>query len=326
LGLPGELASGKLQAVRRPPRTTRALARLSDIAVNDVVPLTRRLMNGARAMVDGVASRTFGPDFEERAARVRERYEQIGGDPFGLDPDFSKYMAMMAAAFHRLYFRTQVFGIENLPEGRALLVSNHSGQLPIDGMIIMMSVLMDAEPPRMVRAMVEKWAQTLPFVSVLFARTGQVVGVPENCRLLLQRDELILVFPEGVRGVNKPFSRRYQLEEFGLGFMRLAIETNTPIVPVAVIGGEEQYINVGNLTWAAKALGVPSFPVVPQWLLPGGLIPLPTKYRIHFGEPMRFNGDPDDEDSALEQKVWVVRQTIQSMVNRGLKDRTGVFT
>jgi 1-acyl-sn-glycerol-3-phosphate acyltransferase len=296
------------------------------VAVNDVVPLARRFIGGVKAIADGVAMRTFGPDFEERCARVRERYEQIGGDPFGLDPDFAKYTSMMAAVFHRLYFRTSVHGIENLPPGRALLISNHSGQIPLDGMIIMMSVLMDAEPPRMVRAMVEKWSQTLPFVSVLFARTGQVVGVPENCRLLLSREELILAFPEGVRGVNKPFSRRYQLEEFGLGFMRLAIETNTPIVPIAVIGAEEQFINVGNLGWAAKALGVPSFPIVPQWLVPGGLLPLPTKYRVHFGEPMRFEGDPDDDDTALEQKVWLVRQTIQSMINRGLKERTGVFT
>jgi 1-acyl-sn-glycerol-3-phosphate acyltransferase len=192
-------------------------------------------------------------------------------------------------------------------------------------MIIMTSIFMDAEPPRMPRAMVEKWAQTLPFVSMLFSRTGQVVGVPENCRRLLQQEELILVFPEGVRGINKPFTRRYQLEEFGLGFMRLAIETNTPIVPIAVIGAEEQFINVGNFEWAAKVLGLPSFPIVPQWLIPGAQIPLPTKYRIRFGEPLRFEGDPDDDDAVIEQKVWLVRQTIQSMLNRGLKERTGIF-
>lgn len=308
------------------PRKTNALSRLSDVAVNDFVPLARRVLGGAKALMDGAALRTFGPDFEERAARVREHYDRSGGDPFGLDPDFTKYMSMMAAIFHRWYFRAQVIGIENLPPGRMLLISNHSGQLPIDGMIIMMSVFMHAEPPRIARAMVEKWSQTLPFVGVFFSRTGQVVGVPENCRLLLERDECILAFPEGVRGINKPFSRRYQLEEFGLGFMRLAIETGTPIVPVAVIGAEEQFINVGNLTWAAKALGVPSFPIVPQWLVPGGLIPLPTKYRVYFGEPLRFEGDPDDDDAALEQKVWLVRQTIQSMINRGLKERTGIFT
>jgi 1-acyl-sn-glycerol-3-phosphate acyltransferase len=317
---------GKLESVFKPPRSTRALARLSDVAVNDFVPLARRFVSGAKAVVDGVANRTLGPDFEERASRLREHYDRLGGDPFGLDPDFTKYTAILGAVFHRWYFRTQVTGIENLPPGRCLLISNHSGQIPLDGMIIMMSVFMNAEPPRFARAMVEKWSQTIPFVGVFFARTGQVVGVPENCRLLLERDECILAFPEGVRGINKPFSRRYQLEEFGLGFMRLAMETNTPIVPVAVIGAEEQFINVGNLGWAARAFGLPSFPIVPQWFLPGGLMPLPTKYRIHFGEPLRFEGDPDDDDVVLEQKVWLVRQTIQSMLNRGLKDRSGVFT
>src|SRR5213079_3096321 len=111
---------------------------------------------------------------------------------------------------------------------------------PVDGALIGAALFMDVEPPRFMRAMVEKWTQTLPFVSLLFARCGQVVGVPENAKHLLTNEEALLVFPEGMRGISKPFSKRYQLEEFGLGFMRLAIETRTPIVPVAVIGAEEQ--------------------------------------------------------------------------------------
>jgi 1-acyl-sn-glycerol-3-phosphate acyltransferase len=302
-----------------------ALLRLSDVALNDVVPFARRVVRGTRRVVDELASRTLGPDFEERAARVRARYMEMGGDPFGLDTEFTKYSAMVAAVFHRLYFRTNVYGIQNVPPGRALLISNHSGQLPIDGMIINMAMFMDAEPPRVVRAMVEKWVQTLPFVSTFFHRTGQVVGVPENCERLLEQNELILAFPEGTRGISKPFTRRYQLEEFGLGFMRLAIKTGSPVVPVAVIGAEEQFINVGNLDWLAKALGVPVLPVVPQLLVPGAQMPLPTKYHVYFGEPMYFEGDPDDDDAVMEEKVWVVRQTIQSMINRGLKQRKSLF-
>jgi 1-acyl-sn-glycerol-3-phosphate acyltransferase len=302
-----------------------ALARISDVAVNDVFPLARHLIRRTRKVVDDLALRALGPDFEERAARVRARYEAMGGDPFGFDPDFTKYAAMLSAVFHRLYFRTSIHGVQNVPDGRALLISNHSGQLPIDGMIIGMSMLMDAEPPRMVRAMVDKWVQTLPFVSTLFNRTGQVVGVPENCERLLQQEELILAFPEGTRGISKPFTRRYQLEEFGLGFMRLAIETRSPVVPVAVIGAEEQFINVGNVEWLAKALGVPVIPIIPQFLVPGGMMPLPTKYHVYFGEPMHFEGDPDDDDTVIEEKVWLVRQTIQSMINRGLKERKSLF-
>jgi 1-acyl-sn-glycerol-3-phosphate acyltransferase len=302
-----------------------ALVRLSDVAVNDVLPFARRLARQTRRVVDQLAVRTLGTDFEERVEFARARYDAMGGDPFGLDVDFTKYVAMWAAVFHRLYFRTTVHGSNNVPSGRALLISNHSGQIPIDGVIIAMSMFLDAEPPRIIRAMIERWAQTLPFVSMMFNRTGQVVGVPENCERLLRQEELILAFPEGTRGIAKPFTRRYQLEEFGLGFMRLAIQTQSPIVPVAVIGAEEQYINVGNLEWLAKTLRVPVLPIVPQFLLPGGILPLPTKYHLYFGEPMRFDGDPDDDDSIIEEKVWLVRQTIQSMLNRGLKERKSLF-
>ena len=212
-----------------------------------------------------------------------------------------------------------------MPAGRILLISNHSGQVPIDAALIGASLFMDVEPPRFTRAMVEKWTQTLPFVSLLFARVGQVVGVPENAKRLLENDEALLVFPEGARGISKSFDKRYQLVDFGLGFMRLALETGTPIVPVAVIGGEEQYISVGNFESLAKLLRMPNMPILPQLLLPFGALPLPTRYRIYFGEPMRFEGDPDDDDAIIEEKVFAVKATIQSMINRGLKARKSVF-
>jgi 1-acyl-sn-glycerol-3-phosphate acyltransferase len=225
----------------------------------------------------------------------------------------------------RSYFRTVVSGIEKLPQGRVILVANHSGQIPLDGVIIAISVFLEAEPPRIVRAMVEKWSQTLPFVSTFFAKCGQVVGVPENAALLLQRGEPLLVFPEGTRGLAKTFQHRYELTDFGLGFMRLALSTDTPILPVAVIGAEEQYISVANMKSIAKALHMPSFPIIPQLFLPGGQLPLPTRYRLQFGDPLYFRGDPDDDDAVIEEKVWVVKATIQSMLNRGLMERKSLF-
>ncbi len=218
-----------------------------------------------------------------------------------------------------------VTGIENLPKGRVLIVANHAGQIPLDGIIIAVSVFLEANPPRVVRAMVEKWSQTLPFVSTFFAKCGQVVGVPENATRLLQSGEAVLVFPEGTRGLAKTFAHRYELTDFGLGFMRLALETDTPIVPLAVIGAEEQYISVANLRSVAKALHLPSFPVIPQLFIPGGQLPLPTRYRLHFGEPLYFRGDPDDDDTVIEEKVWVVKATIQSMLNKGLMERKSLF-
>jgi 1-acyl-sn-glycerol-3-phosphate acyltransferase len=285
----------------------------------------RRFVNSAEDRVDEWLTEMLGEEFNDRLDRVPLALGPSGVDPFGLDPQWAKYALATVAFLHRRYFRSDVHGIEHIPEGRVLLIANHSGQIPMDGALIGAAMFMDAEPPRIVRAMVEKWAVTLPFVSLLFSRVGQVVGVPENAHRLLEQGEALLVFPEGSRGISKTFDHRYQLTDFGLGFMRLAIETDTPIVPIAVIGGEEQYISVANVRGLAKLLRMPAFPVLPQVLLPGGQLPLPTKYRLYFGEPMRFRGDPDDDDAVIEEKVWLVKQTIQSMVNRGVKARKHIF-
>jgi 1-acyl-sn-glycerol-3-phosphate acyltransferase len=306
-------------------KASRALAKIARFAAEDALPLARSSVDLVRGAFDDVTMRMLGRDFEDRLRRVPMPMATGGVDPFGLDPAWAKYAVGVAAFFHRFYFRTTVRGVERVPTGRVLLISNHSGQFPIDGMLIAASMFLDAEPPRIMRSMVEKWTQTLPFVGTTFARVGQVVGVPENARRLLELGEAITVFPEGARGISKPFAERYKLTDFGLGFMRLALETDTPIVPVAVIGAEEQYISFGNADLLAKALGWPSFPIIPQVLVPGGQLPLPTKYRITFGEPMYFEGDPDDDDAVIEEKVLRVKGTIQSMLNRGLKERKAIF-
>jgi 1-acyl-sn-glycerol-3-phosphate acyltransferase len=303
---------------------SRALARI-DSAARGAPGVLRRLLGTAEQSVDDFLERLLGEPFADRIARVPLSLGPSGVDPFGLDPQWAKYTLGTIAMLHRRYFRTEVHGIENVPEGRVLLIANHSGQIPMDGALIGAAMFMDAEPPRIIRAMVEKWAVSLPFVSLLFTRVGQVVGVPENAQRLLTQGEALLVFPEGVRGISKTFDRRYKLTEFGLGFMRLAIETNTPIVPVAVVGAEEQYVSVANFDALARLLRMPVFPIIPQLFLPGGQLPLPTKYRMWFGEPMRFTGDPDDDDSVIDEKVWLVKQTIQSMLNRGLKERKHIF-
>jgi 1-acyl-sn-glycerol-3-phosphate acyltransferase len=300
----------------------RQLVRIGDLARRDGA---RWLVQKAKSALDGLSSALLGAELEERLDRVSHDLAPHGVDPFGWDPGYARYVIAAAAKLSRSYFRTIVRGIENLPPGRVLIVANHAGQIPIDGMIIAISVFLEANPPRVVRAMVEKWSQTLPFVSTFFAKCGQVVGVPENAKRLLARGEPILVFPEGTKGLAKTFQHRYQLTDFGLGFMRLALETDTPILPLAVIGAEEQYISVANVRSVAKALRIPSFPVIPQLLIPGGQLPLPTRYRLSFGEPLHFRGDADDDDAVIEEKVWVVKATIQSMLNRGLMERKSLF-
>ena len=301
-----------------------ALARLPAASWGPAA-LLRRVLGTAGGALDDVLDRLMGEPFLDRLSRVPLALGTSGVDPFGLDPHWAKYVLMSIGMMHRKYFRTEVHGVDRVPTGRVLLIANHSGQIPIDGTLVAAAMFMDAEPPRIVRAMVEKWAVGLPFVSLLFTRVGQVVGVPENATRLLAQGEALLVFPEGVRGISKTIDQRYQLTDFGLGFMRLAIETGTPVVPVAVVGGEEQYISVANVDALAKLLRLPAFPIIPQLFLPGGQFPLPTKYRIWFGEPMHFSGDPDDDDSIMEEKVWLVKQTIQSMLNRGLKERKHIF-
>jgi 1-acyl-sn-glycerol-3-phosphate acyltransferase len=267
---------------------------------------------------------TYGEQIDRRIQALRRGENEAGFDPFGFDPETARYALSLIVFLHRTYFRSEVFGIENVPDGRCLLISNHSGMVPIDGVLIAASLVLDREPPVLPRAMVEKWTQHLPFVAMFFARVGQILGAPDNARRLLEADHPLLVFPEGVRGISKAFKQRYQLADFGPGFMRLALETKSPIVPIAVIGAEEQYPSLGSLNGVARALGMPALPLIPQLFL-GMPLPLPTRYRIYFGEPLNFQGDADDEDAEIEGHVAAVRNTVQNMVLRGLGERRHVF-
>ncbi|MGD8862013.1 MAG: lysophospholipid acyltransferase family protein [Myxococcales bacterium] len=275
--------------------------------------------------VVAVSSNLTGVDMDSKVAEALPVPDnETGVDPFGADTDTVRLSGALLLHLHRYWFRTEVHGIDSIPDGRVLLVSNHAGQIPLDGVVIAMAMMIDKHKPRFVRSMVERFVSTLPFLSVWFPRVGQILGTPENARRLLEMDEALLVFPEGVKGISKTFDQRYRLAPFGQGFMRLALETQTPIVPVAVIGSEEQYPTVAQLQGIARVMGMPSLPIIPQ-LFVGMLMPLPTKYRLYFGEPMYFSGDPDDEDAVIDEKVWSVQATVQSMLNRGLKERKAIF-
>ena len=203
----------------------------------------------------------LGSDREGRIVALARPQNEYGVDPFGFDLDWTLSAMAPFVWLYKNYFRVETHGIENVPQGRVLLVGNHSGQLPVDAAMIAVALLVEGKPPRAVRSMVEKWVSTLPYVSTFMARVGQIVGTPENCRRLLAKEEAILVFPEGIRGITKLWPQRYQLQDFGLGFMRLALETDTPVVPIAVIGAEEQAPAFVDLKPLAKLLGFPAFPL-----------------------------------------------------------------
>lgn len=259
---------------------------------------------------------------EVRAAidYLQQKETTYGVDPFGFRPESLGPMLEFSHFMYRHWFRVEVDAIDRVPAGRVLLISNHSGQLPFDGVMLVSSMLFDHDPPRITRSMIEHFVPQVPFIGTLFSRTGQVVGTRANARRLLDEENAVLVFPEGAAGVSKPFSLRYQLQRFGLGFMRLALQTDTPIVPVAVVGAEEQLPAMFNFKPAARMLGVPAVGVAPNLF-----VPLPVKYRAYFGEPMRFTGDPDDADRVIDSKVQEVKREIARMIERGLAEREGYF-
>lgn len=278
--------------------------------------------------VDDACIQAIDPEVWDRIRQMDAGQNEYGYDPFGFEPEFLKYVVPIVKRIYDSYFRTRVVGIDNIPDsGRVLLVANHTGQIPVDGLLMGAATLLSKRPPRMMRSMVEHWVPTLPFISWLFARMGQVVGTRENCRILLRREGCIGVFPEGIRGSNKTYDRAYELQRFGLGFMRLALETDTPIVPVGIVGGEEQFPAIWDFESLAKLLGMPAFPVSPTFPLLGplGAMPLPVKYHLHFGEPLTFEGSSDDEDRIIRGKVERVRSSLRQLIHQGLDERQGVF-
>jgi 1-acyl-sn-glycerol-3-phosphate acyltransferase len=266
------------------------------------------------------------PEIAAAVDAASSHVNELGFDAWGYSPAHAKLLFTLGKRVYS-YFRPVVRGAEHIPAGRVLLVANHGGQLPFDGVVVSVATLLHAKQPRVVRPMIERWFPELPFVNEIFARGGAVLGDPINCRNLLLDEQPILVFPEGARGSGKVWRQRYKLVGFGRGFMRLALQTDTPIVPVSVVGSEESIISLHDARGLAKLFGMPYFPISPLLPLLGPLayLPLPTRFHITFGEPMRFIGAFDDEDAAIDEKVAVVQGTVQRMVDESRRARRSVF-
>lgn len=255
-------------------------------------------------------------------------------DPFGMDRDLIEVARPFLNFMYRSWWRVTTEGLEHVPAaGRALLVGNHSGVLPWDGAMITVAVAEDhpAQNQRLVRSLYLHWFSTLPFIAPALAALGNVPGIPENAVRLLERDELVCVFPEGVKGVGKLFKDRYQLARFGRGgFVQAAIRARAPIVPVAVVGAEEIYPMLANAEPIARIFGMPFFPITPffPWLGPLGVIPLPTRWSITFGEPLATDMyDPSEADNPLTVLGLseLVRSRIQEMIDAKLVERRSIF-
>ena len=222
------------------------------------------------------------------------------------------------------YFKTRVFGAENVGEENYIVVSNHSGQIAFDGAIITTAFLVDVFPPRILRAMVERFFPSIPFVGSWSAGNGSVLGDRQNCINLLTRDESVLVFPEGVKGIAKNTSEYYQLKPFTRGFIRIAVETNTPILPICVIGAEEMYPLVYHLKPLARLLKLPALPVTPGYLFGLlGTVPLPSPIDIHIGKPIHLNTILNEHslDKEIDVERIKIENTISELIKAGLKNR-----
>jgi 1-acyl-sn-glycerol-3-phosphate acyltransferase len=264
------------------------------------------------------------------ARRMRGEYHE---DPWGFDEDFAEVVFPVFEFLYEVWWRVEVEGIRNVPaHGRALLVSNHAGSLfPFDAGMITMAIMKEHPLPRWPRFMVLDWAFVLPFLSSFMRRVGGVPASPYNAMGLLREDELVSVFPEGVKGTGKPFSERYRLQRFGRGgFVEVALRTGSPIVPVAVVGSEEIYPKLAGSRLAARAIGAPFVPITPTfpWLGPAGLIPLPSHWRIEFCDPIDLSHHPPDaaDDRRIVFDVSEqVRETIQQKLYENLMKRRSVF-
>lgn len=248
-------------------------------------------------------------------------------DPFGLDPAFRRRCLPPFRFLHDRYWRVEVTGAHHIPaHGAALLVSNHSGAIPFDGAMICAAVELRRE--RTLRFLYDRFVENIPPVDAFYRKMGGVVATRDNATALLSAGEPLLVFPEGVSGVAKPFGDRYRLRTFSAGFARLALSLDVPIIPVAVVGAEEIYPMVGRIEGIGKAFGMPYVPVTPFFPFLGllGTLPLPTKWYIRFGKPIRLSlADGQAHLQRAQQEAVRCRRTIQAMVGRLRRSRQSVF-
>ena len=288
-----------------------------------------------RAIRTGAAE-VFGEGWEPQLAsflaflrrRLSGAYEV---DEFGFDRDIAERLVLaILRPLKEKWFRVEVRGVENIPaEGGALIVSNHSGTLPMDGLMTMVSIHDHAG--RDLRPLGADLVFRSPFVGSLARKAGATLACSEDAERMLSKGELVGVWPEGFKGIGKPYAERYKLQRFGRGgFVSAAIRTGVPIIPLSVVGAEEIYPLVGNVPALAKLLGLPYLPITPFFpiLGPLGLVPLPSKWLMEFGEPIRtdeFDAGAADDPMLVFNVTDQVRESIQQTLYALLMQRQSVF-
>jgi 1-acyl-sn-glycerol-3-phosphate acyltransferase len=265
---------------------------------------------------------------DSAARRLRGDYEE---DEWGYDAGYAKALEPALDFLYRRWWRVTATGVANIPAtGRVLIVANHAGVVPWDASMMATAIRREHPQPRHPRFLVLNWAFELPWVSVGIRRFGGVPASPYNALRLLEQDHIVMVFPEGAKGVGKDWSRRYRLERFGRGgFIELALRARAPIVPCAVVGSEEIYPKIAEMPALARLFGAPYMPITPTFPLLGplGAIPLPSRWRIEFGAPIDLGRGPEaaDDRALVLELSEQVRDRIQLQVFDNLVQREGAF-
>lgn len=240
-----------------------------------------------------------------------------GEDPWGLDLELVEKVLKFLTPLYRNYFKVRVIGAEKIQNKAHVIISNHSGQIPIDALLIGMAFLLDVDNPILVRPMVERFMTTLPFINKYASTLGAVLGDRQNAHYLLSKGQSILVFPEGVKGIAKSPPDYYKIKEFSSGFYRMALTHQTSILPIAVIGAEEMYPFVMHLRGLASLVGFPALP------LSLNLIPLPSPIDIYIGD--EFKPGVNEAEKKITSNIYLLEQQIKKMIVHGLARRRPFF-
>jgi 1-acyl-sn-glycerol-3-phosphate acyltransferase len=269
-----------------------------------------------------IAEATLPEDERKRLAGLVYRDAGHGFDAFGLHPDVVALGEALTKPLYEKYFRVQSHGAENIPvTGPAILAANHSGAVPVDGMMLWADVLRHTQPPRVPRAVADHFVPMIPMLGTLFARGGMVGGSRGNAKALLEGGELLMIFPEGVPGIAKHFRDRYRLQDWRVGHVELAIRHRAPVVPVGIVGAEEQMPQIGRIP-----ISVMSMPFIPITLTP---VPLPVRYHIHYGAPIPipelYRAEQADDPAVVREASARVKAAVQALLDRGVRERPGIF-
>jgi 1-acyl-sn-glycerol-3-phosphate acyltransferase len=253
-------------------------------------------------------------EIRDRVDRLALPWNAYGTDPYGISKRALVWFFTATSFFYRRYFRVRAVGLDRVPaSGRAMLVGNHSGGVALDAVMVMTALFLEKEPPRLAQAMAERFLAHTPFASWMTARLGHLTGTPEHLQRLIEDERVVLVFPEGARGTAKLFWERDSLVQFGTGFLRLALRTRCPIIPFGFVGGGEAIPTIVNSYELGRLIGAPYVPFTP-WIAP---LPLPVPLAVHFGAPIVFEGQGNEDDAAIEDKVALVKRTIGELIADG---------